>query len=250
MEEKLGIIVPTRNRSQYVRELIDSLISSEDSNLLEINIFVDGDIDSLHDISGHINKRRDTCPEIVFNIACSEYQLYSVGAYNAALNLCSTNLFCWVSDLIVFEDKKWILNLLNHFYSDFPDGTGVMSLTQGGAGFGMGSKKFVEYNSGEFFYPGYVIHYCDVELSHRAILMGKYSWMYGDFFRYRREFKEGASCLDSGIRYEMIRKDRILYSKRKDHKFYIPKEKIFNPDHDFLQFEKCLVGVNNDRNKI
>ena len=245
MEGRFGVIIPTVRRQKYIRELIDSLISSENSNLLEINIFVDGDKDSLHDVRGFIQKRRSSCPEIVFNVGCSEYQMYSVGAYIAALELCSTDLFCWVSDLVTFLDKKWITKVLNRFNSNFPDQKGVMSFTQGGAGFGVSSKKFVEYNNGEWFYPGYKIHYCDVELTHTAMLMGRFSWMYGDFFQYNRPAKLGVPCVDSGIRYEMIKHDRMLYGERRDKTFYISKEKIFNPDCDFSVFRECLIGVNN-----
>ena len=47
----------------------------------------------------------------------------------------------------------------------------------------------------------------------------------------------------ASIRYEMIKHDRILYGKRRDNCFYIPKEKILNPDCDFSVFRECLIDV-------
>jgi hypothetical protein len=239
MEEKIGIVVPTRKRNVYIKRLVDSLVSSNNSDRLEINIFVDEDQESYDFVVKLIDEIFSNGFKGNFNLGISEEQIYANMAYNAAFDLCTTNLFCWVSDIVEFIDRDWINKAVTRFYECFPDTVGVMAFQQGGAGFGMSSKKFVSYNDGEWFHKGYLIHYADPELTHRAILMRKFAWLWPKITDCDKGDREANHCMNPKIRYDMTVRDGFLYDDRRDHLFFLPDEKIKNHDHDFLNFKEC-----------
>jgi len=225
----LSILIPTRGRLGEFSACLDSLAVSKVGKATVI-VVVDDDSDSEKIVFEKEKLFKN------FKSFFSSKRLYSVGTYNQALLECQTDLFCWVSNLVTFPDKYWIERMVREFIEFFPDQVGVMSLRNGnGAAFGISSKKFVEYNGG-WFHPGYKIQYCDVELTHRAIFLGKYAWPKGDLIYHNREAKSEIPAMDPGKRYEMIREDKKLYIERRLRKFDLPKDKIKFPGHDCLSF--------------
>lgn len=242
-----GILLPTRGREKFLRKNLESLIESvwelkvnEKANIkLELVIVVDDDEFSLKVISEFDDQFTVFSRVKVFD---SQERLYSVKAYNKAFELSESEIFCWVSNLIVFHNIKWISKAIRFFNTFFPDSMGAMSLRKNsGAAFGITSRKFIEFSGREFFYPGYRIHYPDQELTFKAMLLGRYAWPEEDLVFHRKEGKSKEEIIDPVKRAVMISGDKAVYSERRKSFFDLPPWKIRNKGVDFEKFQKIII---------
>lgn len=234
----VGILLPTRGRLTSLERCLKSIEYQEYEEEIELVIAVDDDpktslyLSNLSNITNSFSK---------FKIIESKKRLYSVAAFNHALENCESDVFIWLSNVTWFIDPLCVEDLVSEFYEKFSDENGVMSLkNNSGAAFGISSKKFVEYNDGQWFFPGYKVHYCDVELTHRAILLGKYSWSGLDYIFHDKATREALPEIDLATKYELKMKDKAKYSDRKKNKFYLPFNRIVF-DHDCSEFVEVII---------
>jgi len=222
---KVSVLLPTRGRYVALQDSLYSLSNTIGSELINLLILVDNERES-YEIAKNFDKRRVFN---TYNVLYSERRLYSVKAFCSLFEKCNTDLFVWVSNTIKYR-PDWLLKSLNFFKRVFPDSVGVLSL--GGkmnkANFGMSSKKFVEYNEGEWFSDKYKINFCDDELTCRAILLGRYfclenSGVVMDPSIIKRELLFGSPEEKRVMKVN----DRTVFYDRSEHNFYLPKNKIY-----------------------
>ena len=138
--------------------------------------------------------------------------------------------------------KDWISYLINSFETFFLDGIGLGCTGCPGPGFGITTKKFVEYNDGEMYHQGYKVHYADMEVGIRAVLMGRYIQL-PVFSNFKHKGGEGNIPHVGGAEiYEMKLRDKRLYGERFKQKFFLDPEKIKNPKVNEI-YKKIEDGV-------
>ena len=220
----IGILLPTRGRYVPLRVCLDSLAESDNASDLEVVVVCDEDETSYNlakDFNGQQFFGR-------YGIFLTDHRVYSVAAFNVALKCCFSEIFLWTADKVTY-DQDTIVNIYKRFVKVFPDKIGVLAV--GGrsvrANFGMSSKKFIEYNDGCWFWDGYVMNYCDDELSHRAVLLGRY-----------RHMKNSGLCVHNSVvekfllyeneeeKIKMKKIDRGKFYKRTKNNFGLNPEKI------------------------
>jgi len=241
----IGVLVPTRKRIFHLDRCLYSL-SIQKKVSLEIILVIDDDKSTFEFVS----RSKYIHSFEVFRRLLSKERLYAVKAFNDALAYCDSDLFIWLTNLNELTDELCLYNLVNSFGEFFPDELGVMALNkESGAAYGMTTKKFIEYNEGEWFHEGYKIHYPDLELTQRAILMGMYAWPNTSRVLHNKEARLIEPTIDGIQKYLMKTKDKILYRNRRKSLFYLPEKKIVDFGYDFKEFKISLRGeINNGKN--
>jgi len=221
--ESLGVLIPSRARPDILEECLFNLSSFDRANILDV-VIVSDDHDETFEFARKFS-RRDIFRK--YTVIQAPERLYPVKAFNFTLENCESELFCWLADDAVFPKFDWISKVFEVFLKMFPDNIGVLGMHKDGPGLGASSKSFVKYN-GEFYHSGYNVHYADMELGMKALMLGRYTFL-GEGVGHQRLLLEKRPPMDLKERYEFIRKDKILFSERKNNKFYIDKRKLINP---------------------
>jgi len=224
VNELIGILLPTRGRYVPLRVCLNSLAVVNNASDLEVVVVCDGDETSFNLANDFNGKSFFGEYKVIF----IQNRVYSVGAFNKALKNCSSEIFLWTADKITY-DKSSIFNIYKKFIRTFPDKIGVLAI--GGklikANFGISSKKFVEYN-GDWFWNGYVMNYCDDELTCRAVLLGRYSHMKDSGLHIEESVVKKFLLyenMEEKIRMKKI--DRRKFYKRVKRNFDLNPEKIY-----------------------
>jgi len=221
----IGILLPTRGRYVPLRVCLDSLSRVDNANDLEVIVVCDDDQTSY-------NLANDFSGQFFFGeykVFLTQKRYYSVSAFNKALENCSSRVFLWTADKVTY-DKNAISNIYKRFMKTFPDKIGVLAV--GGrsvrANFGMSSKEFIEYNGGDWFWDGYVINYCDDELTHRSVLLGRYNYMKNSGLHVENSVVEKFllfKSIEEKLRLKKI--DRGKFYKRTENNFGLDPKKIY-----------------------
>lgn len=226
IDESIGVLLPTRGRLSSLRRSLSSLNESALANKMEVIVVADHDEEAFWvavDFLGKHNFFR-------YRPVLSDKRIYSVSAFNLALENCIfSEIFTWVSDK-TYYDKDWLLKLSTNFYKQFPDRIGVISAggKRNKANFGITSKKFIEYNEGEWFWDGYTINYCDDELACRAILLGRYSFLGNSGIHVDDEEVNRNLLFDTyQEKITLKKRDRTLFYDRSETNFGLSKSKIY-----------------------
>lgn len=217
--ETIGILLPTKGRYIPLRVCLDSLVRTENAGNLEVIIVCDSDKTSFDLARSFYGQPIFKEYKVIF----VKDRMYSVSAFNKALENCSSRVFLWTADKVTY-DKDAITNIYKRFIKTFSDRIGV--LAAGGkfvrANFGMTSKDFIGIN-GDWFWNGYVMNYCDDELSCRAVLLGRYHYMK----------KSGLHIEDAVVEkfllYDSV-EEKIKFKKIDRGKFYKRTENFFGLD--------------------
>ena len=220
----IGILLPTRGRYVPLRVCLDSLAESDNASDLEVIVVCDGDKTSFF-LAKDFNGKHSFGE---YRVILIEKRVYSVAAFNKALEKCSSEVFLWTADKVTY-DKDAIANIYKRFVKVFPDKIGVLAV--GGrfvrANFGMSSKKFIEYN-GDWFWDGYVINFCDDELTHRAVLLGRYNYMKRSGLYVHENVVEKFLLYNSvEEKIRMKKTDRGKFYKRTSNSFGLDLRKIY-----------------------
>jgi len=224
VSESIGILLPTRGRYVPLRVCLDSLSEVGNAGDLEVIIVCDDDKASFNlanNFNGDFFFRE-------YKVILAQGRRYSVGAFNKTLENCSSRVFLWTADKVTY-DKDAIANIYKRFIKTFPDKIGV--LAAGGkfvrANFGMTSKDFIDIN-GDWFWNGYVMNYCDDELSCRAVLLGRYHYMKKSGLHIEDAVVEKFLLYDSveeKIKFKKI--DRGKFYKRTENSFGLDPRRIY-----------------------
>lgn len=223
--KSLGIIIPSRERIKLLEKVLYSLARSPGSNFLEVIVV------------------SDNCPEtfclaekfplqrkfLKYKLITSSKRLYTVGAINFGLQNCDSFLFCWIANDMRINIRDWISYSVHRFENLFYDDIGLMGLTSPGPSSGLTTKKFVEYNDGEAYHKGYKVHFADMEIGIRAVLMGRYAHLGVLNFMKHKGGKDDIPPISSGGAYAMKIEDKKLYGERMKNNFFLDAEKIKNP---------------------
>ena len=221
----IGILLPTRGRYIPLRVCLDSLSKVNNASDLEVIIVCDNDEISFNLANGFNGNYffRE------YKTILTQYRMYSVGAFNKALENCSSEVFLWTADKVTYNNDA-IANVYKTFIKRFPDKIGVLGV--GGrfvrANFGMTSKKFIKYNEGDWFWNGYVMNYPDDELTCRAVLLGRYSYMRCSGLHIENAVVEKFllyESLEEKIKFKKI--DRGKFFKRTENNFGLNPRKIY-----------------------
>lgn len=224
----IGVLLPTRGRYVPLRVCLDSLAKVDNASDLEVIVVCDDDETSFN-LANDFNGRNFFGK---YKVVFIQGRIYSVGAFNKALENCSSEIFIWTADKVTY-DKDSVINIYKIFMKRFPDKIGVLGA--GGrfvrANFGMTSKKFIEYNEGDWFWNGYVMNYPDDELTCRAVLLGRYSYMRCSGLRVENAVVEKFllyESLEEKIKFKKI--DRGKFFKRTGNNFGLDEKKIYEWD--------------------
>lgn len=224
----IGILLPTRGRYIPLRVCLDSLSKVDNVGDLEVVVVCDGDKTSFFlakDFDGKTFFGE-------YKVILIQNRVYSVGAFNKALEKCFSEVFLWTADKVTY-DKDAIVNIYKRFVRTFSDEIGVLAV--GGrfvrANFGMTSKKFIKYNEGDWFWNGYLMNYPDDELSHRAVLLGRYNFMKNSGLHVENSVVEKFllyESMEEKIKFKKI--DRGKFFKRSNNNFGLDPKKIYEWD--------------------
>lgn len=226
--ESLGIIIPSRERIGLLEELLCSLANSSESNFLEVIVVSDNCPETSRLVENFSLQKKF----FKYKLLISLRRLYTVEAINFGLKNCDSFLFCWAANDIIIKKRDWISYSVHEFETFFSDDLGLMSLTSPGPSSGLTTKKFVEYNDGEAYHKRYKVHYADMEVGIRAVLMGRYAHLGVFGLMKHKGGKDDIPSIVSGGVYGMRLEDKKLYGKRMEHNFFLDSKKIKNPKAD------------------
>jgi len=219
----VGVLLPTRGRYGALRDTLISLSNTQRADLLDVIIVVDNDLLSYKIAQNFYG----TNLFAKYTVYLSEKRLYPVSAFIKALNLCSSNIFTWMNDENTY-DPIWLINALIRFRQEFPDGIGVLSLyKKKKAGLGMSSMDFVEFNNGEWFHDGYKVYYPDDELTCRAILLGRYAFLFDSGVYHDIEITKAIPVIPAEEKLKQKKIDRGLFYKRSEINFGLDPKRIY-----------------------
>jgi len=239
----LSILCPTRMRGPSFRRFLDTLSQCKYANRIQIVIVVDNEEPLSSNMGGS---------ELIagnyaglfgqMKLFVSTNRLYAIKAFNTAYEMSDQPLIIWLADDVYFEDKDWITKAIAIYAEKFEDKPGILSLTHGeGAGFGLAPRSYFEtYNGGEFYHHGYVLQWADVELTHRAIVMGRYAWVDEDIVTHDKAVDGIFRNIDPSESYELKAKDKMLYGVRRGHMFFMDRKKMV-VQHDYLEWKESVV---------
>lgn len=220
----IGVLLPTRGRYEALYNSLTSLSNTLKANFLDVVIVADDDIFS-YNIANNFKYSNNFARYTVY---LSEKRLYPVSAFLVALKLCNSNVFTWMNDENTY-DPLWLVNALGKFYSEFPDGIGVLSLyKQKKAGLGMTTKEFVEFNDNEWFHDKYKVYYPDDELTCRAILLGKYSHLMKNGVFHNIEITKKIPIIPAEEKLRQKKIDRGLFYKRSETNFNLNPKRLYS----------------------
>jgi len=235
--ESLGIIIPSRERIELLEKILYYLANSPNSDFLEVIV-----------VSDNCSKTSCLAEKFAlqekffkYKLIISSKRLYTIKAITLGLQNCDSFLFCWAANDMMINRKNWINYSVNEFEFSFPDDIGLMSLTSPGPSSGLTSKKFVEYNDGEAYHEGYKVHYADMEIGIRAVLMGRYAQLGVFSYKKHKGGKFDIPSISSGNVYSLKLEDKKLYGERIKKRFYLSPKKIKNPKAEEI-FKNLELG--------
>lgn len=218
----IGLLLPTRGRYEALLKSLISLSYTEKAEFLDVVVVADDDILSY-------NIANDFNAEVFgrYTVYLSEKRLYPVSAFKKALDLCSSNIFTWMNDENSYN-PLWLTNSLSKFLQEFPDRIGVLSLyKKRKAGLGMSSMDFVHFNDGEWFYEQYKVYYPDDELTCRAILLGRYAFLFDSGVFHDIEVTKAIPIIPAEEKLRQKKSDRGLFYERCDRNFGLDPKRIY-----------------------
>ncbi len=218
----IGLLLPTRGRYEALLKSLISLSYTEKAEFLDVVVVADDDIIS-YNIANNFNA------EVFgrYTVYLSEERLYPVSAFIKALDLCSSNIFTWMNDENSYN-PLWLMNSLSRFFQEFPDRIGVLSLyKKKKAGLGMSSMDFVHFNDGEWFHKQYKVYYPDDELTCRAILLGRYAFLFDSGVFHDIEVTKAIPIIPAEEKLRQKKSDRGLFYKRCDRNFGLDPKRIY-----------------------
>jgi len=226
LESPVGILLPLRGRYEFMLKSLESLAASSGSERMELVVVVDNDKKAFEIAFEFLTDNYDFKE---YSLSFSHERIFSVAAFNHALRHCASDFFIWVSNSLLYE-RDWFLRTTKKFAEEFSDGVGVLAI--GGkvnkANFGMTSKKFVEYNDGEWFSDAYRMNFCDDELACRAILLGRYSFLSESGVLLHTDVIEKDLLYDDlDEKIGMKKSDRQRFYERSATNFGLSDEKIY-----------------------
>ena len=231
----IGILIPSRLRRPTLTRTLLSLVECGDPLDFDVVVLADDDPETAEMAarwSGNFGR---------YTVLQTK-RLYAVKAFNAAFQSLApeTELFAWLADDIMVNEN-FAQYLDGEFWTTFPDGIGVLSLLEGvGAGLAATTTSFLEYNEDSFYHEGYVFHYADVELTHRAMMMGCFSWPDKDMIRHDKTIDSAYPNIDPARSYDIRLRDKRLFRSRRKTKFGLPKEKIKYTE-PITEFRKVVI---------
>ena len=235
--ESLGILIPSRERINLLKKLLYSLANSPDSNFLEVVVVSDDCPKTLKVIEEFPLQDKF----LKYKPLITPKRLYTIGTIKFCLDHCDSFLFSWIANDVILIRKDWISYLVNSFETFFPDKIGLGCLGCPGPAFGITTKKFVEYNDGEVYHDGYKLHYADMEVGVRAVLMGRYIQLPVFSNIKHKGRKNDIPAVSVGGFYSKRLKDKKLYGERIKDKFFLDPKKIKNPKANEI-LEKLKQG--------
>jgi len=238
--KSLGILIPSRERINLLENLLCSLANSPDSNFLEIIVASDNCPKTFESIKKFPLQNKF----LKYKALITPKRLYTIGTIKFCQDNCDSSLFCWIANDVVLKRKDWISYLVNRFENFFPDEIGLGCLGCPGPAFGITTKKFVEYNDGEVYHNGYRLHYADMEVGVRAVLMGRYIRLSIFSDLKHKGGKNDIPAVSVGGFYLKRLEDKKLYQERRKERFFLDPKKIKNPKADEI-FEKLEEGLFN-----
>ena len=142
MDEKVTLIVPTYTRLYGLKRLVAS-VRKNTRHPYQFLIVVDGG-----------NKETyDWCiAQGLEAVLCSEHRWY-VAQMNLGAYICQTELFCYLNDDMVAEQRGWLGKAVRTFRQQFPDGVGLLKLDDchqpkdGVSACGLASKALIRRNT-------------------------------------------------------------------------------------------------------
>jgi len=222
--ETVGVLLPTRGRPKVLLNSLISLSQTERADLLEVIVVVDDDEISYSFIKENFEFKSKFGKCIIY---FSEKRLYPVHGFITALGMCESEIFTWMNDENTYN-SLWLLNALDRFHYEFPDGIGLLSLyKQKKAGLGMTTKRFIEANNNEWFHGGYKVYYPDDELTCRAILLGKYAHLKNNGEFHDIEITKEIPVIPTEEKLKQKKIDRGLFYKRSETNFDLDPKKLY-----------------------
>ena len=222
----IGVLLPTRGRYEALERCLDSLANSDGAEYMEIVVIADQDRKSFNIVRGFLHKK-EFGGFGRLRVHLSKDRMYSVKAFNKALEMCESNIFTWINDECTFEEW-WLGNLYKTFIKTFSDHIGVVNAghKRTKVGFGMTSRKFIEHNNGEWFHPGYSMFYADDELACRAVLLGRYEFLKDNGIYHDQEVLNNIPILSWEERQQKMVDDRGIFRQRLSRNFDLDPNKI------------------------
>ena len=238
--EPLGVVIPSRQRPNILLSCLDQLSSFDNADVLDVSIAVDDDLETYEAALDFSNSKFFH----TYVVSNTPGRVYSVKAFNLAAEKCIADKFVWIGDDAVFPKNGWIDVYIKSFNEAFPDGIGCFGSCASGAALGMISKSFIKLNNNEFYSPEYNVHWADVELGLRAIMLGRYNFFSDKIgIGHHRDWSEKYSNIDSSLKYTLGKEDKKIFSERLECDFYLDKNKIINPivfNDDFHYSRVCM----------
>lgn len=244
--KSLGILIPSRERINLLEKLLYSLANSPDSDFLEVVVVSDDCLETLKVIKEfHLQDKF-----LKYKPLITPKRLYTIGTIKFCQDNCDSSLFCWIANDVILIKDDWISYLVNSFETFFPDEIGLGCLGCPGPALGITTKKFVEYNDGESYHNGYKLHYADMEVGVRAVLMGRYIQLPVFSNIKHKGGKNDIPAVSVGGFYLNRLRDKKLYAERIKEKFYLDPKKIKNPKANeiFNELEKGFFDWPNNLN--
>ena len=221
----IGILIPSRKRVEILKACVSSLNTTKMHEQLEVIIVSDNDQETYEKARKFLFSGFEK-----YKVFMSPERLYSVGAFNYALSKCESELFFWIGDDAIFPDDKWIEYTVNMYSEAFPDGIGLLALSEGGPGQGLSSKSYLEYSGSSIYHSGYKVHYADTEAGLKARMLDKYISVVKPYeVGHVKALPETHPAMDPTTRYLFIQTDKRLFGERKEFNFFLSSEKIKNP---------------------
>ena len=234
----LGILIPSRERPDSLKRVLYELANSDNSDLLEVIVASDNCPETFRIIKEFPLQEKF----LKYKPLITRRRFYTIKTINFCLENCESFLFAWCADDMVIDRKDWIGFSISRFRDLFPDNVGLMSLTSPGPASGLTSKEFIEYNDGEGYHNGYMVHYADMEVGVRAVLMGRYCKLGVVRFLRHKGGKDDIPPVGSGKLWGLKLSDKRLYEKRKEMRFYLDPNKIVHPNAEEI-FKLLEKGI-------
>jgi len=234
----VSLLLPTKGRYKALLDSLNSLSETEGAKyLLDVIILADQDEKSYEIANGFLRDHMFRSYKVVY----SAKRLYPVKAFLFLYELCTSRYFCFMNDENSYK-PNWLINALARFNADFLDKIGLLSLfKKKKAGLCLTSQDFVQYNEGEIYNPAYTLYYSDDELSMRAILLGRYSWLEDNGVFHDEEITKAVSAISWEEKIALKKVDRGIFYKRSETNFGLPEEKIY-PWKGFREVNLPLKG--------
>jgi len=226
MNQKVSILIPTRQRYEKLRRCISSILENTEYPEYEIVVIVD------FDDPGSVACIDFPNPRV--KLICHNRREMYVGKINLGYHRTKSPFVVYLADDVIVR-KGWLTEAMK-VMKDELNGLGLVSFNDWHyqerlAPHGLISRKFVRaYLNNDIFYPGYVHYWCDTELTVRAKSWKRFAYSPKSFVEHTREdrpedrdhlCKEGEKTRQSGADLFTLRQwlefpDEMPEPKRED----------------------------------